>query len=207
MARTELLTPENCTLLLIDYQPQMAFAVKSIDGQTLINNATALAKAAKAFRVPPVVTSIAEKTFAGPFFPQLQSVLSDFRPIDRTSINAWDDSRVVDAVKRAGRKKLVFAGIWTDICVALPALSAINAGYEAYVVADACGSTSCEAHHTGIERMVQAGVTPLTWLQFMFELQRDFGRTETYDACMRVAQEHGGAYGLGIGYAKNFPGK
>lgn len=197
-----LLTPDNCTLLLIDFQPQMAFSVRSIDGESLINNAVGLAKAAKTFKVPTILTTVAEKTFSGPTFPQLTAVLSGVKPIDRTTMNCWEDSRVVDEVKRIGRKKLVLAGLWTEACIVFPTIQAIEAGYEVYFVADACGGTSPTAHYTAIERMLQAGAVSMTWLQFLLELQRDWARTETYDAVMAIAKEHAGSYGLGVVYAK-----
>ncbi len=197
-----LLMPDNCAVLLIDYQPQMLFAVKSIDGQTLVNNAVGLARAAKIFNVPTILTTVAEKSFSGPTFAQLREVLSGLAPIDRTTMNCWEESRVVDAVKKTGRKKLVMAGLWTEVCIVLPTIQALEAGYEVYVVVDACGGTSGVAHDMAIQRIIQAGAVPITWLQFLLELQRDWARQETYDAVLRVANEHAGAYGIGIQYAK-----
>lgn len=197
-----LLTPDNCALLLIDFQPQMAFAVRNIAGEALVNNAVGLAKAAKTFHVPTILTTVAEKTFSGPTFPQLTKVLSGEKPIDRTTMNAWEDSRVVDEVKKTGRRKLVLAGLWTEVCIVLPAVQAMEAGYEVYVATDACGGTSTVAHDMAIQRMVQAGAVPVTWLQFLLELQRDWARSDTYDAVMAIAKEHAGSYGLGVIYAK-----
>lgn len=202
-----LLTPDNCTVLFIDFQPQMAFAVKNIDGEALINNVVGLAKAARTFNVPTILTTVAEKTFSGPTFPQLTAALSGVKPIDRTTMNCWEDSRVVDEVKKIGRRKLVLAGLWTEVCIVLPTIQAIEAGYEVYVVTDACGGTSPVAHDMAIRRMVQAGAVPATWLQFLLELQRDWARTETYDAVMAIAKEHAGSYGLGIVYAKTMLGE
>lgn len=196
-----LLTPSNCTLLLIDYQPQMFFPVRNIDGQTLINNATGLAKAAKVFNVPTILTTVSAETFSGPMITQLQKVFPDQKPIDRTTMNAWEDPRVVAEVQRAGRKKLVLGGLWTAICIDLPAISAIEDGYEVYVVADACGDVSDMAQELAMQRAIQSGAVPITWLQFLLELQRDWARKDTYDAVLAVAKEHAGAYGLGIGYA------
>lgn len=197
---SRLLDPHNCTLLLIDYQPEMVFAVASIDGVTLINNVVGLAKAAKVFNVPTIVTSVAEKSFSGPIIEQLQDVIP--QPyIDRTTMNCWEDARIVDAVKKAGRKKIILAGLWTEVCITLPALIAIEQGYEVYVVVDACGGTSMVAHKMAIKRMVQAGAMPITWMQFMLELQRDWARQETYSAVMEVAVDHGGNYGVGIQFA------
>lgn len=196
-----LLTPSNCVLLLIDYQPQMAFAVGSIEGQALVNNAVGLAKAAKIFKVPTILTTVSEKTFSGPTFPQLLEVFPDLKPIDRTTMNCWEDRKVVEAVEKTGRRKLVMAGLWTEVCIVLPAIQALEAGYEVYVAADACGGTSTTAHEMAILRMIQAGTVPITWLQFLLELQRDWARKDTYDAVLTVAKEHAGAYGLGVDYA------
>lgn len=197
-----LLDPKNCVVLMIDYQPQMAFGVKSMDGQMLINNATALAKSAKAFQVPVVLTSVAEKTFSGPTFQQIREVYPGQPVIDRTTMNCWEDARVVEAIKKTGRNKVVMGGLWTEVCVAHPAIDALRDGYEVYIVADACGGTTVAAHDLAIQRSVQAGAVPITWLQFLLELQRDWARQETYDAVLDIVQEHAGAYGVGVQYAQ-----
>lgn len=197
-----LLDPKNCVLLMIDFQPQMAFAVKSIDGQTLVNNATGLAKSARVFNVPTILTSVAEKSFSGPTFSQLREVFPKAEIIDRTTMNSWEDTRVTDAVKKTGRKKLVIAGLWTEVCIATATLDALREGFEVYVVADACGGTTEVAHDMAIQRMVQAGAAPIVWLQFLLELQRDWARQETYDPVMEVVNHHAGAYGIGIQYAR-----
>lgn len=202
-----LLEPKNCVLVMIDFQPQMTFATKSIDGQTLINNAEGLAKAAKIFNVPTILTTVAEKSFAGPFFPQIKKVFPGQGLIDRTTMNCWEDKRVVDAIKKTGRKKIVFAGLWTEVCIVLPTIQALEEGYEICVVADACGGTSQVAHDMAMERMIQAGAVPITWLQFLLELQRDWARTETYDAVTTLAREDAGSYGMGIEYAKAMLGE
>jgi nicotinamidase-related amidase len=201
------LTPDNCTLIMIDFQPQMAFGVKSIDGQTLINNAEGLAKSAKIFNVPTILTTVAEKTFSGPMFSQIKKVFPGQQMIDRTTMNCWEDQNVVTEVEKIGRKKIVLAGLWTEVCIVLPAIQAIEAGYEIYVIADACGGTSNTAHDMAIERLIQAGAVPMTWLQFLLELQRDWARTETYDAVMKVVREDAGTYGLGVEYAKAMLGE
>lgn len=201
-ASPRLLTPGNCLLLLIDHQPQMAFATHSIDSQTLVNNVTGLAKSAKVFGVPTILTTVAAESFSGPVFSQIQDVFPDIRPIDRTTMNAWEDKTVVDAVIRTGRKKLVIAALWTEVCLATAVLSALDDGFEVYIVTDASGGVSSEAHERAIQRMIQAGAVPTTWLQVLLEWQRDWARQDTYDAVLTVAKEHGGAYGLGIGYAK-----
>jgi nicotinamidase-related amidase len=201
-----LLTPDNCTVVLIDYQPQMFFGIQSLDRQMLINNAVGLAKSAKAFKVPTILTSVASKTFSGVFLPQLQAEFPGRDPIDRTTMNTWEDKRVVDEVGRIGRKKLVLGGLWTEVCIVLPTIQAMQAGYEVYVVADACGGVSAMAHDLAILRMIQAGAVPMTWIQFLLELQRDWARQQTYAATTKIIQEHGGAYGQGILYVQTMIG-
>jgi nicotinamidase-related amidase len=197
----KLLTPQNHSLILIDHQPQMAFATRSIDIAELRNNVTGLAKAAKVFKVPTILTTVAAKSFSGPIFPELQAVLPDQKPIDRTTMNTWEDQRVVDQVKKFGRKKVVMAALWTEVCLVEPVLSAIDDGYDVYIVTDASGGVSKEAHDMAVQRLVQAGAHPITWLQYMLELQRDWARSETYAPVMKIATEHAGGYGLGILYA------
>ena len=204
---SRLLTPHNSMLLLIDHQPQMAFASHSIDVQLLINNVTGLAKSAKIFNVPVVLTTVAAKSFSGPLFPGVQEVYSSQAPIDRTTMNCWEDPKVVEAVKRTDRKKLIMAALWTEVCLATAALSALDDGYEVYIVTDASAGVTVEAHEMAIQRMIQAGAVPTTWLQVLLEWQRDWARQETYDAVLNVAKEHAGGYGLGINYAKTMLGE
>jgi nicotinamidase-related amidase len=180
----------------------MAFATHSIDGQTLVSNVTGLAKSAKVFGVPTFLTTVAAKSFSGPIFPPVQAVFPNLKPIDRTTMNAWEDKNVVAAVKKAGRRKIVMAALWTEVCLATAVLSALDDDFEVYIVTDASGGVTVEAHETAIQRMIQGGAVPMTWLQVLLEWQRDWARTQTYNAVMEVAREHGGAYGLGIGYAK-----
>lgn len=201
-----MLNPKNHTLILIDHQPQMAFATKNIDIQTLRNNTEGLVKAAKVFKVPTILTTVAAKSFSGPIFPEIQAVLPDQKPIDRTTMNTWEDDNVVKEVKALGRKKIVLAGLWTEVCIVGPALSAIADGYEVYVVEDASGGVTESAHNMAMQRMIQAGAHPITWLQYLLELQRDWARGETYEATMAIAKEHGGGYGLGVIYAKEMFG-
>ena len=201
-ASPRLLTPENSVLLLIDHQPQMAFATHSIDGQTLVSNVTGLAKSAKVFGVPTILTTVAAESFSGPIFPQVQAVFPNLKPIDRTTMNSWEDTRVVNAVRKTGRKKLVIAALWTEVCLATAALSALDDDFEVHIVTDASGGVTLEAHEMAVQRMIQAGAVPMTWLQVLLEWQRDWARQETYDAVLAIAREHGGAYGLGIDYAK-----
>lgn len=206
-ASPRLLSPDNSVLLLIDHQPQMAFATRSIDGQTLVSNVTGLAKSAKVFGVPTILTSVAAESFSGPIFPRLQAVFPNLKPIDRTTMNSWEDARVVNAIRKTGRKKLVMAALWTEVCLATAALSALDDGFEVYIVTDASGGVTVEAHEMAVQRMIQAGAVPVTWLQVLLEWQRDWARQETYDAVLAIAREHGGAYGLGIEYAKAMLGE
>jgi nicotinamidase-related amidase len=197
-----MLSPDNHLLILIDHQPQMAFATKSIDIVELRNNVTGLAKSARVFDVPTILTTVAEESFSGPLFPELKAVFPEQSPIDRTTMNTWEDKRITDEVNRIGRKKIVIAALWTEVCGVGPVLSAIDQGYEVYFVTDASGGVSEEAHNMAVQRMVQAGAHPITWLQYLLELQRDWSRTGSYEAVTGIAKEHGGGYGLGIIYAK-----
>jgi nicotinamidase-related amidase len=199
--KLELLTPQNSTMIFIDHQPQMAFGVTSIDRQTLLNNTVALAKAAKIFDVPTILTTVETKGFSGHMWPQLLAVFPDKTPIERTSMNSWDDQAFVAEVKRIGRKKLVIAALWTEVCLAFPALDALAAGYEVYAVSDASGGTTTEAHERAMQRMIQAGVVPVTWQQVLLEYQRDWARKTTYDAVIDLVKQHSGAYGMGVEYA------
>lgn len=198
----ELLTPKNCQLIIIDQQPQMAFGVQSIDRQTLKNNVVALAKAAKAFNVPTTITTVASDSFSGNTYPELLAVFPENKILERTSMNSWDDQNVRDALEGNGRKKIVVAGLWTEVCDLMFALDAMReGGYEIYLVADASGGTSVEAHKFAIDRMVQAGVVPVTWQQVLLEWQRDWARSDTYPSTMNIVLEHSGAYGMGVDYA------
>ncbi|MGK4585864.1 hydrolase [Kitasatospora sp. HPMI-4] len=198
---SSLLTPQNSVLVLVDHQPQMFFGTTSADRGEIINAAVGLAKAAKAFDVPVVLTTVAAKTFSGPLLAPLADAFPDQKPIDRTTMNCWEDPRVVDAVKATGRPKIVMAGLWTEVCIALASLSATEQGYQVYVATDACGGVSVAAHENAIRRMTQHGIVPTTWLTTLLEWQRDWSRTETYEAVMDIVQQHAGAYGQGVVYA------
>lgn len=191
-----LLTPEDSILLLVDLQPVFSFTVKSIDIQSLVSNATALAKTAQAFDIPIVVSTIAAETFGGPIFPELQKVVADAPTFDRSVISVWEDARVRKFIEDSGRKQIIIAGLWTDNCVTMPALQALHEGYRVYVVADACGDVNEEAHQHGMQRMVQAGAVPMTWIPVMLELQRDWANAATADKVRQIAIEHGGAMGM-----------
>lgn len=201
MSKLELLNPQNSAVIFIDHQPQMAFGVANIDRQQLKNNTVGLAKAAKIFNVPTIYTSVETESFSGYIWPELLAVHPESKPIKRTSMNSWEDPKFVEAVKATGRKKLVMAALWTEVCLNFPTLMAIEAGYEVYIVTDASGGTSVDAHERSIDRMVQAGAIPVTWQQVLLEYQRDWSRKETYDAVMGLVQEHSGAYGMGVDYA------
>jgi len=198
----EVLTPQNCQLIFIDQQPQMAFGVQSIDRQTLKNNVVGLAKAAKAFGIPTTITTVETDSFSGHTYPELLEVFPGNKILERTSMNSWDDQNVRDALAANGRKKIVVSGLWTEVCNTTFALCAmLEGGYEIYMVADASGGTSVDAHKYAMDRMVQAGAVPMTWQQVMLEWQRDWARKETYDAVTGIVKEHSGAYGMGIDYA------
>ncbi|MFT1057166.1 hydrolase [Enterobacter hormaechei] len=201
-SKLEVLIPANCQIIFIDHQPQMAFGVQSIDRQVLKNNTVALAKAAKVFNIPTIITTVETESFSGNTYPELLDVFPGQDILERTSMNSWDDQKVRDALKANGKKKVVVAGLWTEVCNNSFALCAMLEGdYEIYMVADASGGTSKEAHDFAMQRMIQAGVIPVTWQQVMLEWQRDWARKETYTAVMDIVREHSGAYGMGVDYA------
>jgi nicotinamidase-related amidase len=201
-----LLSPADHTLILIDFQSQMAFATKSIDSVMLRNNAALVANAARIFNVSTILTTVAEKTFSGPMFDEIKAAFPKATVTDRTTMNSWEDQTFIERVNSIGKARIVLAGLWTSVCIVGPALSAIDQGFEVYVIADACGDVSEEAHERAIERMVQAGARPMTSLQYLLELQRDWARIETYEATSGLARTFGGAYGLGVIYAKTMLG-
>ena len=201
-SKLEVLTPANCQIIFIDHQPQMAFGLQSIDRQVLKNNTVALAKAAKVFNIPTIITTVETESFSGNTYPELLDVFPGQDILERTSMNSWDDQKVRDALKANGKKKVVVAGLWTEVCNNSFVLCAMLEGdYEIYMVADASGGTSKEAHDYAMQRMIQAGVIPVTWQQVMLEWQRDWARKETYTAVMDIVREHSGAYGMGVDYA------
>jgi nicotinamidase-related amidase len=201
-----LLSPADHTLIMIDHQSQMAFATKSIGAIELRNNAGLVAHAAKAFEVSTLITSVAEKSFSGPVFDEIKDAFPDAEVIDRTTMNTWEDARIAAQVNAIGKPRIVLAGLWTSVCIVGPALSALDQGFEVYVIADACGDVSAEAHDRAMDRMVQAGARPMTSVQYLLELQRDWARGETYEPTVGVAKKWGGAYGLGLIYAKTMFG-
>ena len=200
--KLEVLTPDNCQIIFIDQQPQMAFGVQSMDRQALKNNTVGLAKAAKVFNIPTIITTVETESFSGHTYPELLDVFPGKDILERSSMNSWDDQKVRDALAANGKKKVVVSGLWTEVCNNSFALCAMLEGdYEIYMVADASGGTSKEAHDYAMQRMIQAGVVPVTWQQVLLEWQRDWAHKATYDVVMAIVREHSGAYGMGVDYA------
>jgi nicotinamidase-related amidase len=196
-----LLTPDNCVVAIIDLQPQMLFGVANFDRQTVINNNLVLTKAALVFGVPVVLSTVETQDFSGYLWPQIQAVFPGQAPIERSTMNSWDDENFVAAIRKSGRKRIVLSGLWTETCVALPTVQAIHDGYEVYVVEDCCGDVSELSHRNAMQRVVQAGAKPVTALSVMLEWQRDWAHKDTYDAVMDIVKTHCGAYGVGVEYA------
>lgn len=194
-----LLTPTNCALILIDHQPFQFAGLRSHDTQTIINNVVGLTKAAKIFGVPTLFTTVVEDK-GGYLIKQLQDVFPEQKPIDRTFINTWEDERVVAWVRKTGKKKIVMAALWTEICLAMPVIHALGEGYEVYIVTDASGGVSVEAHEMAIQRMVQAGAVPITWTVFGSELQRDWARTKTVPGLAQSLLDHAGNVGTSLSW-------
>jgi len=194
-----LLTPEECVVVLIDHQPFQFANLHSHEPTMIANNVIGLAKFAKAFKVPVILTTVLEAR-GGKLIKGLQDVFPDQKPVDRTFINAWQDKRIVDLVKATGRRKLIIAGLWTEMCVAQPAINALGEGYDVYVVTDASGGVSEEAHDMAVRRMVQAGAVPITWLALSGEWQRDWARESTLADVARILSEHGGASGVAFAW-------
>jgi nicotinamidase-related amidase len=196
-----LLTPDNCAVAFIDHQPQMLFGTSNFDRHLIINNTVALAKATRIFDVPVVLTTVETKSFSGNMWPQLKAVFPGQEPIERSSMNSWDDPKFVNAIAKTGKKKIILAGLWTETCIALPTIQAIHDGYEIYVAEDCCGDVSQLNHDNAMRRVIQAGAKPVTALSTLLEWQRDWAQRDTYDAVMDVVKNHFGAYGIGVEYA------
>jgi nicotinamidase-related amidase len=200
--KLEVLTPTNCQLIFIDQQPQMAFGVQSMDRQALKNNVVGLARAARVFGIPTTITTVETESFSGFTYPELLDVFPGKEILERSSMNSWDDQKVRDALAKNGKKKVVVSGLWTEVCNNSFALCAMLEGdYEIYMVADASGGTSKEAHDYAMQRMIQAGVVPVTWQQVLLEWQRDWANRATYNEVMAIVRDHAGAYGMGVDYA------
>ncbi|MEM0990517.1 MAG: hydrolase [Pseudomonadota bacterium] len=197
----QMLTPETCALVLIDYQPAMYQGVQSHDRLDVMHNVQALARAARVFDLPTVLTTVAKDSFSGPFMPEVTDMFPDLEVVDRTSINSWLDAGFRDAITATGRKKIVLAGLWTSACVTFPTLDMLAEGYEIYVPTDACGDTSAEAHERAVDRLVQAGAVPVTAFQTVFELQQDWARGETYEGVMDILHNHS-PYGIQVKFSK-----
>lgn len=198
---TEFLTPQNAAVTLIDYQPAMFFGVQSHDRMLVMHNAVVLAKTAKLFKIPIVLSTVAKDTFSGELVPEITSQFPKQKIIDRTSINAWLDKGFRSAVEATKRKKIVVAGLWTEACVLFPTLDLLKAGYEVYIPTDACGDVSNEAHERSVQRMIQAGAVPITSLQFLFELQQDWARSETYTGVNDILKTDS-PYGIQVRFSK-----
>ncbi len=196
-----LLTPENCGVVFIDHQPQMFFGVTDIDRQSLLNNVLVLARAAKIFGVPAILTAVESNGFSGDITPQLRELFPAQQPIEHTGMNVWDNKEFVAAVKRTGRKNFIMAALWSETCLAFPAVQMLEEGFGIYVVEDASGGMSQNAHAAAIRRIEQAGGVSLTALQVLLEFQRDWAREEHFAEVMAVVKEHCRAYGQGIEYA------
>ena len=194
-----LLTPKDSVLILIDHQPFQFANLHSHEPTMVVNNVVALAKTAKVFKVPTILTTVLGGR-GGKLIKPLQDVFPDQKPIDRTFINTWEDTQVVDAVKKTGRKRIIMAALWSEICLATPAIQAAGEGYEVYAVTDASGGVSAEAHEMAIRRMVMAGVVPITWMAVAGELQRDWARQEQAAAMAQVFLEHGGGTGIALAW-------
>lgn len=197
-----LLRPEQCTLILADLQAGLAFGVESAGRQVLLNNAVALAKTASTFHVPVVATTSATKVYSGPLLPAVQAALPDIKAIERRNMNAWEDDAVRAAILATGRKKLIFAGFLTEACVSFAVLSALNDGFEVFVVGDSCGGLTQVSHELALRRMEQAGARMTSWIQLLLEFQRDWTRHETYEVARAIVVENGGGYGIGLAYAR-----
>lgn len=190
MSEFQLLDKDNSALIFIDHQPQMAFDVTNIDRRLLKNNAVGLAKAGKIFNVPTVFSAVETERFSGDIWPELLAVRPDIAPLKRASMNAWEDAAFVKAIAATGRKKLVISALWSETGLTFPALMALEAGYEVYLVTDTSGGTSDDVHEHAIAPLIQAGAAPVTWQQVLLEYQRNWARKETYDAVMALMREH-----------------
>jgi len=197
-----LLVPAGCAVLLVDLQAGLGFAIESAGRQTLVNNATAVARTAVAFGVPVVATTSASKVYSGPLLPQIQSALPQVKAIERRNMNAWEDATVKSAVQALQRKRLLVAGFLTEACVSFPVLSALAEGYEVFVVADACGGLTEPSHQFALRRLEQAGARLTSWIQVLLEFQRDWTRHQTYEAARSIVVDHAGGYGMGLAYAR-----
>ena len=197
----KLYTKEDSVLVFIDMQPQMLFGVANIDRATLVNNVTLLAKVAKEFKVPTILTAVETESFSGYVWPQLLDVFPGQEVIERSSMNSWDSMEFRKAIEATGRKNIILTGLWTEVCITWPTLEMLGEGYTIYVVEDCCGATSTAAHEAALSRMVQAGAIRLTTIAALLEWQRDWARKEHYGNLMGLLKPQAGAYGVGVEYA------
>jgi len=197
----KLYTPQDSAVVFIDHQPQMTFGVANMDRAMLINNVTLLAKVAKEFNVPAVLTAVETESFSGYIWPQLLDVFPGQPVVERTSMNSWDDAGFRKAIEGTGKKNILMTGLWTEVCVTWPTIEMLGAGYNIYVVEDCCGATSQAAQEAALSRMVQAGAIRTTTIAALLEWQRDWKNREHYDALMGILKPQAGAYGSGIEYA------
>jgi nicotinamidase-related amidase len=197
-----LLKPEECAMLLVDFQAGLAFGVESIARQAILNNAVALARTAVAFQVPVVTSTSASRVYSGSLLPALQEALPAVKPIERKSMNVWEDDNAHEAVLKTGKKRLIIAGLLTEACVSFAVLSALQDGFEVFVVGDACGGLSATGHELALRRMEAAGAKLTSWIQVLLEFQRDWTRHTTYESARAIVVANGGGYGMGLAYAR-----
>jgi nicotinamidase-related amidase len=197
-----LLKPEECAMLLVDFQAGLAFGVESMARQTILNNAVALARTAVAFQVPVVTSTSASRVYSGSLLPALQEALPAVKPIERKSMNVWEDDNAHEAVLKTGKKRLIIAGLLTEACVSFAVLSARQDGFEVFVVGDACGGLSATGHELALRRMEAAGAKLTSWIQVLLEFQRDWTRHTTYESARAIVVANGGGYGMGLAYAR-----
>jgi nicotinamidase-related amidase len=202
-ALRDLITPADCAVVFADQQAGLAFGVQSIDRQVLLNNSIALARAAGVFALPVVASTSASKVYSGPMMPALQSILPNVTPIERRSMNIWEDEAARAAIQATGRRRLLVSGLLTEGCVSFLVLSALADGFEVFVVADACGGATAYSHDLAIRRMESMGARLTSWLQVLLELQRDWTRHATYDGARAIVEANGGGYGIGLAYSRD----
>lgn len=197
-----LLKPEECVMLLVDFQAGLGFGVESMPRQVVVNNAVALARTAVAFKVSVVASTSASRVYSGPLLPVLQDALPSVKAIERKNMNVWEDDTARNAILSTNRKRLIVAGFLTEACVSFPVLSALKDGFEVFVVGDACGGLTPASHEFALRRLEQAGARPTSWIQVLLEFQRDWTRHETYEAARAIVVSNGGGYGMGLAYAR-----
>jgi nicotinamidase-related amidase len=198
-----LIQPTDCALLLIDQQAGLAFGVGSSDRQSLVNNTVALARTAKVFNLPVIISTSASKVYSGPLLSAIQAALPGESSLERRNMNLWEDENVRAAVTKTQRRRLIVSGLLTEACVSFPVLSALSEGFEVLVVADACGGLTADSHSLALRRMEAAGAHLTSWIQVLLELQRDWTRHATYDAVRAIVESNGGGYGIGLAYARD----